>query len=152
MIRIITPTGKLFQVLKTVPFAEKKDEFNKSVITKVEVAKDMSVNPTGIRCFVASQNDMFGDMSSVYVGNLKPEKVKEILNALLKDEFYDFSQFQYQKSKKYTIFDDVEIDGGNSLPYFDENIGSSFMDGTFCNSMPRMYSCEDDFDEEVLED
>ena len=118
--RIITPTGKLVKVSRVIPYAEKKDKFNGTIRKNAEVAIDMSVKPTGLKCFLKFQNNSVLE-SSLYVGNLYPEQVQEIIGALLKDGCFDFSRLKYQKVQN-RLTDKQEIDGGKSLPYYDECI------------------------------
>ena len=88
--RIITPTGKICKVCNVEFMAEKQERFNKRVSTSREVAVDMSVKPTGLRCYTEyDRNDI--SMPYVNIGNLAFEKVREIQKALLEKGFYDFS-------------------------------------------------------------
>lgn len=116
--RIITPTGKICKVCNVELMAEKQERFNKRVSTSREVAADMSVKPTGLRCYTEyDRNDI--SMPYVYIGNLAFEKVREIQKALLEKGFYDFSVLEYQKVS-LSEPQKLVIDGGKSLPFYEE--------------------------------
>ena len=130
--RVLSPTGKLQEVIRVVPFVEKQDAFNGRVIYNSEVARDLGVNPTGLRLYLQKeQNDFF--IPTIYIGNLSTEKVQEILSTILKEEYYDFSQMQYQKVS-VPFCSDVTIDGGKSLPFFEEQ-GCDLFPAPFGNTI-----------------
>ncbi len=117
--RIISPTGKVCKVLKVEPYAEKKDIFNGKSQRITELAISLDVRPTGVKCFLECARNDFAE-PFVYIGNLTPEKVQEILDALLKNGYYDFSRFEYQK-KVNAFGENIKIDGGVTLPYYQES-------------------------------
>jgi len=116
--RIITPTGKICKVCNVEFMAEKQERFNKRVSTSREVAVDMSVKPTGLRCYTEYDRDDIS-MLYVYIGNLAFEKVREIQKTLLEKGFYDFSVLEYQKVS-LSEPQKLVIDGGKSLPFYEE--------------------------------
>lgn len=115
--RIITPTGEICKVFSVELLAEKKEVFNGKIDVKREAAVDMSVKPTGLRCYVVyNQNDFLTPY--VYIGNLAFEKVREIQKTLLEKGFYDFSVLEYQKANLLEP-QKLVIDGGKSLPFYE---------------------------------
>lgn len=153
--RIITPTGKICKVFSVELLAEKKEVFNGKIDVKREAAVDMSVKPTGLRCYVVyNQNDF--STPYVYIGNLAFEKVREIQKTLLEKGFYDFSVLEYQKVS-LSEPQKLVIDGGKSLPFYEEYVYK----GIFPNpnnawGMPMpdnsSFKIEDDEDEGLDED
>ena len=115
--RIITPTGDICKVCNVEFMVEKQEIFNKKVCINREIAADMSVKPTGLKCYIVyNQNDF--STPYVYIGNLAFEKVREIQKALLEKGFYDFSVLEYQKTSLLEP-QKLVIDGGKSLPFYE---------------------------------
>lgn len=115
--RIITPTGEICKVCNVEFMVEKQEIFNKRVCTSREIAADMSVKPTGLKCYIVyNQNDF--STPYVYIGNLAFEKVREIQKTLLEKGFYDFSVLEYQKTSLLEP-QKLVIDGGKSLPFYE---------------------------------
>lgn len=144
--RIITPTGKVYKVFNAVPYAEKKEVFNGKVHVNTEVAMNMNVKPTGIKLSLEREPNDFS-FPSIYIGNLAPEKVQEILDSLLKLGYFDFSKLDYQKVENFMFNNSMEIDGGVSLPYFQENICDNNIFTPFGGSISYPASEEDEEDE-----
>lgn len=110
MMKIISSCGTLLQVTEVQPLCEEVVSFNGRDIVMTARAKDLSVRPTAMAlAIVREDSNSFG--AEIIIGNLQPDKVIEILNALGKDEFYDFSQFTYQ------AYEGKMLDGGKSGPY-----------------------------------
>lgn len=110
MMKILSCYGTLLQVTEVQPLCEEVVFFNGCDIVMTARAKDLSVRPTAMAlAIVQEDSNSFG--AEIIVGNLPPDKVIEILNALGKDEFYDFSQFTYQD------YEGKMIDRGKSGPY-----------------------------------
>ena len=151
--RIITPTGKVHKVCNAVPYAEKKEVFNGRVHVNTEVAMNMSVKPTGIKLSLEREPNDFS-IPSVYIGNLAPEKVQEILSALLKEGYYDFSKLEYQKVENIGFNSSMEIDGGKTLPFYQENICDNdiFSPSPFGGRVTYPAKEEEDFSEDELEE
>lgn len=144
--RILSPTGKLLEIFRVEPYAEKKEVFNGKVHVNTEVAVNLRVCPTGIKLSLEREPNDFS-IPSVYIGNLTPEKVQEILSALLKEGYYDFSRLSYQKVENFMFNNSMEIDGGVSLPYFQENISDNNIFTPFGGSISYPASEEDEEDE-----
>lgn len=143
--RILSPRGRILSVRKVTPFAERVDTFNGRNNNCTEIAQNMSVIPTGLQFELEGDKGIFCD-ASLYIGNLAPEKVCEIQKALLKDGVYDFSAMEYQKD---ALPMDVVIDGGVSLPYFNENELMCGWDARFGSPVTyRQGKQEDDFEDE----
>ena len=145
--RIITPTGKVHKVCNAVPYAEKKEVFNGRVHVNTEVAVNLGVCPTGIKLSLEREPNDFS-FPSIYIGNLAPEKVQEILDSLLKLGYFDFSKLDYQKVENFMFNNSMKIDGGVSLPYFQENIVSTDIFSPFGGRVSYPASEEDEFSEE----
>lgn len=152
--RIITPTGKVHKVCNAVPYAEKKEVFNGKTRVNSEVAVNMNVKPTGIKFSLEREPNDFST-PSVYIGNLAPEKVQEILSALLKEGYYDFSKLEYQKVVNIGFNSSMEMDGGKTLPFYQGNIcdnSSIFSLFGDCVTYPAKEEDEEEFEEEELEE
>ena len=117
MLRIINPKGVLTKVKKIIPVVEKLDNFNGKIKYRYEEATDMTVNPTALILNGCSMPNAFTLDSDIYLGNLTPQEVKKILNSLLVNGYYDFSQYKYQS---FRSIDEVTVDNGKSLPFYTE--------------------------------
>lgn len=117
--RVLSPKGRVYKVNSVIPLVEKKEKFNERVTAVREPAANMDVMPTAISFKLLDESCPFGYISFV-VGNLPPEKVKLIISDMLIDGYCDLSNLKYQK---VCICDvkNLKIDGGKSLPYFEEN-------------------------------
>ena len=145
--RILTPTGKVHKVCNAVPYAEKKEVFNGKVHVNTEVAVNLGVCPTGIKLSLEREPNDFS-MPSIYIGNLAHEKVQEILDSLLKLGYFDFSKLEYQKVENIGFNSSMEIDGGKTLPYYQENICDNNIFSPFGGRVSYPTSEEDEFSEE----
>lgn len=115
MMRIITPKGELRKVKRVVAVCEMRNQFNGRMDRKIEIANDLSYKPTGLCLKFDTEGTnfrMYGQ--ELYIGNLKTEKVQEILRKLVKEGYFDFSEMEYQKMDmvENTVFDE-----GKSKPY-----------------------------------
>lgn len=124
MMRIITPKGELRKVKRVVAVCEMRNQFNGRMDRKIEIANDMSYNPTGV-CLELDVRDtgFVACGQEVFIGNLKTEKVQEILRKLLKEGYFDFSELEYQKADLYkeTVFDE-----GKSKPYTSDYVAEPY--------------------------
>lgn len=113
MYNILTPYGKLVVTSKIEPVVEKVFKINGKQQRVSEIADGFKNKPNAILVHVNTEL-MF---EQLYIGNLKPAKVQEIMETLLRDGNYDFSKLKYQETKKVKqlVFDD-----GESLPYSSE--------------------------------
>lgn len=133
MMRIVTPKAELMEVMqtvscikeKTVSFAEK----TKRIVIKAE---RMDAEVTGI---------MIGTgFDRMIWGNLSPERVREILNALAEKEFYNFLPEGFE-----VVDSPSKIPEGR--PYFLEgkqNFGMGIGGGMRGDTFPPLNRCEDD--------
>lgn len=141
MTRILTPKGELREIEKAVPVCEMRARFNERQVRIAEPAKNMKAMPTAVALkFRASQFPAaFGEMNGeLFVGNLKPEKVLEIMRELLEEGYYDFSSMSYQKECGW---EKTVLDDGVSEPYMSDytDIFGSVFGGTesiFAGSRP----------------
>lgn len=113
--RIITAKGRLFEVSKVEPLIEKSEVFNGSIHINREVANNTKAKSTGLRFYADKSVD---GLQNFTVGNIPVEKVQEIQHILLEKGYYDFSAMEYQPDMR--LFIKTKIDGGVSLPYFEE--------------------------------
>lgn len=115
MMRIITPKGDLRNIKRAVAVCEMRNQFNGRMDRKIEIANDMSYNPTGV-CLELDVRDtgFVACGQEVFIGNLKTEKVQEILRKLLKEGYFDFSELEYQKEN---MVEKTTFDAGKSKPY-----------------------------------
>ena len=125
MMKILSPKGALLSVTKVEPLVEKRVSFNGSQLRLCQVAKDNYQLVTGVYLTVSSADTPFMP-ANIIVGNLKPAVVNDIMNKLLVEGNYDFSQLSYQKSVPFV--DKYKYDEGKSLPYYTEGmlIGGGF--------------------------
>lgn len=116
MMRILTPKGVLREAVKAVPVCEARIVFNGKTKRAVEAAKDMDSEPTALSLIFEQNAIPFVPRlePELFIGNLKPEAVKEIMQKLLSDGSYDFSGLNYQKAEtiEKTVFDK-----GATAPY-----------------------------------
>lgn len=116
MMRIISPRGKLVRVGDVIPCCEIRFHFNGEDKRLLEEHRGIDSNPTALRIrYKGSRLNAFGEpFFGMFVGNLKPEQVKEIQKSLLKDGYFDFSELDYQEacSDGKTVFDN-----GETKPY-----------------------------------
>lgn len=157
MLRIINPKGILTEIKKVIPVVEKLDNFNGKIKYRYEEAIDMTVNPTALVLHNISMPDVFNSDTDIYLGNFTPQEVKKILNSLLVNGYYDFSQYKYQS---FRSIDEVTVDNGKSLPFYTElhmlQSYAHFPINPFAscsyveiNGTDNECSDEDDFDDEV---
>lgn len=111
--KIISPRGNLLTVERVARVCEKRIDFNGEHRDLLEVAQNAKVPANGL-AFKITFNGIGLVPPELYVGNLKPEKVEEILNALLVQGYYDFSGMEFQTTKYERK---LVIDGGESLPF-----------------------------------
>lgn len=125
MMKILSPKGALLSVTKVEPLVEKRVSFNGSQLRLCQVAKDNYQLVTGVYLTVSSVDTPFMP-ANIIVGNLKPAVVNDIMNKLLVEGNYDFSQLSYQKSVPFV--DKYKYDEGKSLSYYTEGmlIGGGF--------------------------
>lgn len=116
MLRVMTPRGMLREVSKVMPVCEMRSNFNKKVVRTVEYANGMSANPNAVQIEFSGET-MLMNMGSLFIGNLSPEAVRDIMQKLLEQGYFDFSSWEYQEELclPKTIFD-----GGKSKPYTSE--------------------------------
>lgn len=113
--KIISPRGNLLSVERVARVCEKRMEFNGERRDLFEVAKSAQIPVNGLAFRVKSElNTGLCIPSEIYVGNLKPEKVEEILYTLLEKGYFDFSEMGFQTTKYERK---IVIDGGASLPF-----------------------------------
>lgn len=111
--KILTPKGMITMCDQVVPVVEKRLIFNGKQRRLTEAASGMEEKPTALAFqLTATGHQMMGVMpcgtQELFVGNLKTEKVAEIMKGLLKDGYADLSCFEYQKEFMIdkTVFDE----------------------------------------------
>lgn len=120
MMRIITPKGELRKIKRAVAVCELRNQFNGHFDRTIEIANDMSYNPTGLCLeFDVMDNGFAACDKEVLIGNLKTEKVQEILRKLLKEGCFDFSELEYQK---VDLFEQTVFDEGKSNAYTSDHV------------------------------
>lgn len=120
MMRIITPKGDLRNIKRAVAVCEIRNQFNGRMDRKIEIANDMSYNPTGVCLEFAVRDTVFTTYNKeLFVGNLKTEKVQEILRKLVKEGYFDFSELEYQK---VDLFEQTVFDEGKSNAYTSDHV------------------------------
>ncbi|MCM1217802.1 MAG: hypothetical protein NC548_25200 [Lachnospiraceae bacterium] len=116
MMRIMTPSGVLRNVTRVLPICEIRLEFNGRSRRAVEISESMECEPTALGFEFQSKGDcdscVYGN--ELFIGNLKPEAVREILRKLLSDGSYDFSDMEYQKAGWIM---ETTFDKGATIPY-----------------------------------
>lgn len=126
MVQIMTPKGVLLEVVNAVPVCEVRLEFNGCNRRLVEVAKGLGTEPTAIAMKYnrRSRNGADDGTDELFVGNLKPEVVKETMRKLLEDGYFDFNSMGYQKQAM--DIDKTVFDKGESRPYTSDLITCFF--------------------------
>lgn len=112
--KILSPRGNLLTVERVARVCEKRIDFNGEYRDLLELAKNSKVPANGLAFKVTSDSVGMCVPPEIYVGNLKSEKVEEILNALLEQGYYDFTVLEFQTTKQEKK---LVIDGGESLPF-----------------------------------
>lgn len=149
MIRIINPAGKLQYVNQVQPVCEKQIMFNGRRIVIMEPAKDLSVEATALALRIAetSQTEQPFFSEELQIGNLKPEKVLEIVHVLGEKGYYDFSTLNYQNAKEYN---QVVWDNGESDAYCNCTLKSGML--YFCSqSMGPCFPLEKSADLQMVD-
>lgn len=113
ILKILSPKGNLLSVERVARVCEKRIDFNGEYRDLYEVAKNSSVSATGLAFKVVSEPMGFV-VQELYVGNLKPELVNEIMTELLVVGYYDFTQMEFQTTKCERK---LVLDGGATLPF-----------------------------------
>ena len=92
MYRILSPNGKLIASERIEPVVEKVIKMNGKQQRMSEIADGFKNEPNAM---LIHPNTIFA-YDELYIGNLKPTKVQEIMEILLRDSYYDFSKLHYQ--------------------------------------------------------
>lgn len=111
MMRIISPRGQLLLISEVQPVCEKTVLFNGENRIIMGKANDLSVKPTALAMRLPDEKDYIS--SELLIGNLEPETVVDIIRALCKEGYFDFSQLAYQKKE----FSQRLLDDGKSGAY-----------------------------------
>lgn len=159
--------GKIVTVAKVIPAVEMRVKFNNHMFRMLEECK-AGVEPNALVFSMDAANAPFnttpsifatssmscGMGNNIFIGNLKTEVAKGILDDLLKKEYADISGLKYQKEE----FDSSRnvFDNGKSAVYingcFSFNHNFSGIDN--CNYSYTPSDCEeaelDDLDDEDL--
>ena len=103
MYRILSPNGKLLTSRKIEPVIEKVIKMNGKQQRVSEFAEGFKNEPNAI--LISADTELTHEQ--LYIGNLKPAKVQEIMETLLQDGYYNFSKMQYQDTRKVNklVFD-----------------------------------------------
>lgn len=159
--------GKIVTVAKVIPAVEMRVKFNNHMFRMLEECKagvepnalifstDAASNPFNTTPDIFATSSMCCGMgNNIFIGNLKTEVAKGILDDLLKKEYADISGLKYQKEE----FDSSRnvFDNGKSAAYingcFSFNHNFSGVDN--CNYSYTPNDCEeagvDDLDDEEL--
>lgn len=104
MIRVLGATGRMYDVAAVLPVVEQRVSFNGGIERKIEVARGLDVNPNGL-LFIKNTDDVgrcnvFETDVLEYIGNIPTEDVREVLNFMLVDGFYNFSEWEYQNARE----------------------------------------------------
>lgn len=145
--RILSPRGRIYNIDKVVPLIEKKEYFNDRVSVNREPVTSLALKPTAVKFIINHENNLF-NKDVIVIGNLKPDVIKEMLSSLLVDGYYDFSGFTYQKVNLVDV-KKIKLDGGISLPYYEEDSNDNCYFGNVPKFLPHDYdevSEQDDFE------
>lgn len=123
MLRVLSPTGNLTEVSGVMTVAEKEIVFNGKKKRLFEKAQGFAQKPTGIVFYPGQQCHIMAPNASLYVGNMRPEKVQSLMREMLERGYCDLSAMEYQKSRRGS---DLVIDGGESPAYSSETTPGSF--------------------------
>ena len=139
MYKLLLPGNQIMTFKGVAAFVEKHVEFagKKCRLTKRAGKKDKANLLVFDDIINANPFTLGTSYLTLVVGNLAPEKVSEITEALLKDGYYDFSKVEFQDVEKYI---DIIVDNGVSLPYmltndFMFNLPGGMSEAVNCNEI-----------------
>lgn len=118
MFKILGSTGKLYEIGAVVPIVEGKIRFNGTMEYRLEVARSMEEKPNGLLFLKDVRNIEKSKYNSMhwteYIGNLSTKEVKNVMNTLLKEGYFDLSEWKYQREAS---IEKLILDNGKSAPY-----------------------------------
>ena len=117
MVKVLV-NGGLFEISKVEEIVEKRVPFNGTNIRLVQIAKDSKQAVSGLHFYVNTNDFSVFSVHEFTVGNLPTAKVKEIMQQLLADGYYDFSSFTFQPM--LMPVERYKFDEGKSRPYLCE--------------------------------
>lgn len=130
--KIITPRGNLIKIERVARVCEKRIDFNGEKRDLFELAKNTDVPATGLALKVVENTSNVFGCQEIYIGNLKPETVNEVLKNLLTQGYFDFTQFEYQDAKEQK---DIVLDDGVSKPFCSELTNTMLIRRNFTGDM-----------------
>lgn len=89
--RIISPSGELIKVSKVVAMAEANVMLNGRVRTLIEPSESDNYAKASGLLFEIEVNEPLFFSNNIYIGNLEPFKLREIMGKLLKDDAVDLA-------------------------------------------------------------
>lgn len=117
-VRVLGATGKMFDAAWIVPVVEARISFNGRTERRIEIAKSLDENPNGLLFLRKVENldwTWLSDRNQIeYIGNISTEVVREALSFMLTNGFYNFSDWDYQKTED---LGKIVLDNGKSRPY-----------------------------------
>ena len=140
MYKLLLPGNQILTFKGVVACVEKHVEFagRKCRLTKRAGKKDKANLLVFDDALIENPFTFGPSYITLKFGNLAPEKLSEITEALLKDGYYDFSKVEFQDVEKYI---DLVVDNGVSLPYMLINdvmcnLHWGMSEGVNCNEFP----------------
>ena len=89
--RVISPRGELINVTRVTAMCEVDVILNEKVRTIIEACENGNRTATGLLMQIADNRAESIFANNIYIGNLEPSKLKEVMEGLLTRDFFDLS-------------------------------------------------------------
>ena len=153
MLRVLMPNGALVTVEKAIPVNELRISYNGREMRLCERATEIGC-ANGLSFLTRVHDNCGMPMGDTFIGNLRNEFVREVLESLVRDGYVDLSGLKLQKVRLMAIASDYKFDNGESGAYLLQGYEAAcftavsgyppLMSGAF----PTMSKAEDVEDEE----
>ena len=117
--RICKENGSIETIKSVKAVCEKSFSFNGIKRVLIEPIMNKDEKATGVLFSFNTPISPFNNMIDYYVGNLDCSTVESVIDGLLKDGFYDFSNMEFQN---VTSLKDVIFDEGKSKPFNSQRV------------------------------
>lgn len=114
--RVMMPNGTLVTVEKAIPVNELRISFNGREMRLCERATEIGC-ANGISFLTRIHDNCGMPTEDTFIGNLRNESVREVLESLVRDGYVDLSGLKLQKARLMAIASDFKFDNGESGAY-----------------------------------
>ncbi|MDE6590233.1 MAG: hypothetical protein K2K53_07810, partial [Oscillospiraceae bacterium] len=116
---VMLPNGNVLSIKKALAASELRMDFNGRNIRLCETAINIAdANAISFLCEAAVQDICnVTPGNDVFIGNLRNEFVREVLESLVRDGYVDLSGLKLQKVRLMSIPSDYKFDNGESGAY-----------------------------------